>query len=749
MAERMRRIPTNASPARLAFCASLLAAALVLTAAPARAQPVPNPVAGAAGGVKMQPDQPVSFVADKVEYDQAHGIVTATGHVQAWQNGHVLMADKVVYDRNTNVAAATGDVVLLSPDGQVLFSHYAELGEGMRNGVLAGMSARLPQNARLMANGARRTEGKINEFSHVVYSTCDLCSKDPRNPPLWEIRAQKAVQDVEHKKIEYQDAELLMYGVPVAYFPYVWHVDPSVKRASGLLIPIMGNSSAIGAFFAQPYYWVLDDQSDATITPMITTRSGPQVNLNYRRRFNFGEISADSSLGEINGKAQGHIFASGRFSLDDTWRYGFNLNRASSTDYLRDFHIAGDADVLTSQAFLEGFGQGSYARVDSRWYQGLTSSISNSELPVVLPRAQYSYFGPVDQFGGRLSLDAGGFNVARTVGTNTQRTNLAVNWARPFTGQLGDLWTFTLHGDAAAYNATNLNEQPNYSDTNSSATEVRLMPQAALKVRWPLMRDSGAWGTQIVEPIAQVIVAPGSQNHLNTRTPNEDSLDQDFTDANLFDLNRFPGIDRMEGGVRAAVALHLAWYLNGTVLDGQIGQSYRTHPDDAFLEQSGLRDTVSDVVGHISYSPAPWLDLVYRTRLDHKTFNVRMADALASVGNDRLRINGGYIYTSYNPYALYDTATPTAADLTPRNEITLGATGKINRFWKVSGYVRRDLQTKQMVSTGARVTYEDECFIFDAIFNRRFTSVNNDNGATQILFQLTFKTVGQFGYRAL
>ena len=122
--------------------------------------------------------------------------------------------------------------MLLEPDGQVLFADYAELTQDMKNGVLRDMRAILAENGRLAANGARRTEGEINELSRVVYSTCNLCAKDPTKPPLWQIRALSAVQDLEHKKIEYQDAVLEMYGFPVGYMPYFWHVDPSVKRAA-------------------------------------------------------------------------------------------------------------------------------------------------------------------------------------------------------------------------------------------------------------------------------------------------------------------------------------------------------------------------------------------------------------------------------------------------------------------------------------------------------------------------------------
>ncbi len=81
----------------------------------------------------------------------------------------------------------------------------------------------------------------------------------------------------------------------------------------------------------------------------------------------------------------------------------------------------------------------------------------------------------------------------------------------------------------------------------------------------------------------------------------------------------------------------------------------------------------------------------------------------------------------------------------PRDEVTLGASSQYGRY-KVSGYVRQDLQLHKLVGVGAHGTYEDECFIFDVNFFRRYTSINNDNGGTTLLFQITLKTVGQFGF---
>lgn len=385
-----------------------------------------------------------------------------------------------------------------------------------------------------------------------------------------------------------------------------------------------------------------------------------------------------------------------------------------------------------------------------RVYQSVNDQISDSQLPVVLPRFEYYYFGLPDDLGGRLSVNTNAFNVIRTDGTSTRRAALTMNWERPFTGTLGDLWKIVLHGDANAYDASQLDSQPNFAPiTNINA--MRGLPQAMVDFRWPFSRDSGAWGSQLIEPIAQVIVAPQSGDSQLRKYPNEDSLDFDFSDANLFGFNRFTGTDRLEGGVRANVGLHSAWYLGGTAFDALIGQSYRTDKDNLFPEASGLHNQVSDIVARATITPTSWLDLTYRTRLDPNTLATHASEAVGSFSVSNFHLNAGYIYSNFNPYYYYSTpAPPPSGSLYyfPRNEVTVGGSYNWGNY-RISANGRRDLTTAQMVSVGADAIYEDECYIFDLKFYRRYTTVNGDNGSTAVLFLMTFKTIGQFGYRAL
>jgi LPS-assembly protein len=710
-------------------------------------------------------NEPVFYQADSASYDRTSGIVTLAGHVEIWQGERVLRADKVTYDRNTGVAAASGHVVLLDPTGQVVFADYAELSQGMKDGILSNFRAQLAANGRLAANGARRVEARINELSRVIYSACNACKEDPTRPLLWDVRARSAVQDVDAKRIEYYDAVVDMFGLPVMYMPYFTAPDPSARRSSGLLVPTPGYSKYLGSFVEIPYFWAIDGSTDATFTPILSSMQVGGIDLQVRHAFNNGQVTVNTSLARDEGTLQSDLFAKGQFALSDEWRWGFDLERATSVNYMRDYMIPGLVDVLTSTIYLEGFGQGSYSRLDARAYQGLVASIVDSKLPFVLPRYEYSFVGEPDALGGRTSVQAGAFNILRQDGTDTRRVNLSLNWERPVTGALGDLWKLVLHVDSAAYDATKLEQQPTWGAADAAST-AQAMPTLALEGRWPLMRHGE--GTQVIEPIVQLIAAPrgssygivraanGTPLYVNTLIPNEDSMDFQFTDASLFALNRFPGIDRLEGGPRANVALHGTWYFgDGQNVDALIGQGYRVYPDPAFPVNSGLSGTVTDVVSHVSYTPNQYFDIMSRQRFDHNDFRLRFFDSLASAGPSWLKFSGGYIYELYNPYSYYDFV-PTGMLVSgnpvpgqpllntgPVSEATIGLNTNFGH-WRFGGQLIRDMHLNTMSDAGATLTYEDECFIFSANYFRRYTSINGDNGATTLYFQITLKTLGTF-----
>ena len=734
------------------------------TPAPSLGQPAAQrvePFAGlTGGGPRQDTNAPVTFTADEVEYDREKGLVIARGKVEAWQGERLMRADEFTYDRNTGVATARGNVQLLEPDGTVLFAESAELKDRFRDGVLEGVRALLAANGKMAANGARRTGGTINELGRVVYSSCDLCKDDPTAPPLWQVQARRATQDKEALRISYRDATVRFFGVPVLYTPYLSHPDPSTPRASGFLFPTMGYTRFLGAFFETPYFWAIDDSSDLTITPIVSSRQYPNLGLEYRKLFNSGEILGSASIGGLNGKdtggkeeLAGHIFLKGRFTVDENWRAGFDLNRASSEIYLRTFRYE-YRRVLTSQVYTEGFwGTEGYVRLDARAYQGLRTSDDTRQVPYVLPNI-YAERAPREKvFGGFLTLDAGLLGIYRDIGSQSQRIATRARWERPEIDDLGGVWTFKLLADAIGYRAQGQQEPPtNLPDANGTRGVGNI--RAAVDWRMPFVRSAGEYGTQTIEPRVQLVTGPrmGPQRSI----PNEDSVDFEFTDANLFALNRFNGRDRQEGGSRVDAAMRGAWdFPNGGQVEGLVGRSYRF--DNDFRNEnpypgSGLDERASAWVARLRVAPVSWFETIGRIRTKgDQPLNRQLADTTANLTVKGVTFSAGYLYSVPLPYLTSDTVGRTASR--SRDEVSAGIAGKINQYWRAGFAAKYDLGIGRWVLMQGFAGYEDECFILEGRFIKRFaqdpTTATLYPANTVVLFRIGFKTLGEYFFRAL
>jgi len=744
-----------------------LAALIALIAGPALAQtapppPIPPPQSiapvlpdaapPAAPRAASAPaaDQPVTFTAEEVEYDQNRALVVARGRVEAWQGNRVLRADEFTYDRNTGIATARGHVQLIEADGQVIFADSVELRNQFRDGVLEGLRGLLAQNGRVAAAGARRTDGTFFDLSRIVYSACDPCRDDPLAPPLWQLRARTATLDQQARQARYRDAVVEFGGVPLFWTPYLQHPAGGAPRQSGFLSPTFGVTRFLGAFVETPYYWAIDQSQELALRPQIATGAAPNLGLEYRRRFNFGEIAAEGSLGYLDGSDRtergfgGHIFSRGRFSLDETWRAGFDLNLATSEDYLRIYRY-GARRLLTTTLFTEGFwGTESYARLDGRGFQGLRPTDDNSRIPVVLPNLYWDWHSPPDPLGGTFTIDTWNFAVFRERGTDTQRAGTRIGYSLPATDGWGGLWTLRAQTDLAVYGFTNLSGAPNFSTGANDGGTTLANIRAGLDWRMPFVRPAGAYGQQLIEPRLQVVTGPltGAQ----AGVPNEDSIDFEFTDANLFSLNRFAGRDRQEGGTRLDYALRGAWYFpNGGLLEGLAGASYRLQRDGGpFYQGSGLEDRASDYVARARAMPVPWLEFLGRGRFGQQEGELRFLDLSSTVSlPTETTITAGYLHTPAVPY------------LNPvrnRDEVALGVTQRVGH-WRFSAFGRYDLDLSRPVAIAASAGYEDECFLFEARFLRRFAedpATGRDYPAnTILLFRIGLKTVGDFGFRAI
>ncbi len=694
----------------------------------------------ATGVAAQTTGSPVVIQADEVTHDQELGNVVARGNVEITQNERILFANSVTYNQKTNTVTASGDVVVLEPNGDTLFADYVELTDDMRNGVIEQIRILLADDSRFAAVKGRRKDGTRTTLTRAVYSPCKVCEDDPERAPLWQLKATTILHDKTAREIRYQNARLELYGVPIAYSPFFSHPDPTVKRKSGFLTPSFGSSGNLGAFIQVPYFWAIDESQDATFSPIYTRDEGIVFSGEYRRRFNFGELEFSGSLAEADrnigtdfaedirtDEIRGHIFGHGRFELDETWRAGFDIERATDRSYLRRFNFfGGQKTSLTSNAFVEGFRGRNYAAANTYLYQDLRSGI-RPNTPVVAPMLDFNHVGKPMEFGGRFSMDANFLSLYREDAADTQRASVKFGYELPFTANAGYVTTLRATFQSDLYYV----EQAEKSVENDGFTG-RLFPQIAVDWRYPFVRDSGKT-RQLIEPIAAVVLSPNGSNP--GAIPSEDSVVVEIDDTNILSADRFPGIDRVESGQKVIYGVKMGVFGEG---DGRttafFGQSYRIHADDDLANEVGIERHLSDFVGRIEIRPNQYLNLLYRFRSSGDSLDFKRNEVGFSLGTKALSLVGNYLFIDGDV---------SEVSLEKREEVNFIVRSQLDDNWSIAMQTQRDLgEDGGTLFAGASLTYEDECFKFTTDARRRFTRDADFEPSDDILFRITFKHLG-------
>lgn len=676
------------------------------------------------------PDIPIEFSADQLDVDQELGVITARGNVEVNYQDRTLIADTISYDQNADVLTASGNITMLEPSGDVIFAQHMELSGDLKDGVIRDIGVILSDNARVAASGGRRLDDDL-ALSNAVYSPCNLCPDDPTRPPLWQLKSVKVYHDKSRRMVEYSDTWLEVAGVPVFYTPFLSHPDPTVGRESGILAPTFGSSTTLGFTTKVPYFQVIDDHSDATITPVYYGKSGPALEAEYRNRFSDGELDLDGSIVEDDVEdLRGHLQVAAAFDLDDTWRWGGETSLVSDDTYLRRYGFPNDEDTLTTRLFAEGFRGRNYARIEGFHFRGLEQSDDEDSTPVVLPLIEFEHVGSPDQFGGQFVLGAGTALVNRSEGASTTRLSIEPEWRNRHVASTGEVYALSVSLRNDLYHVRD--HIPAGQSSEFDGVTGRVFPQAKLDWSLPLVRESGTVH-QIVEPMVSFIASPNGSNP--SKIANIDSADVVFDETSLFEKSRFAGYDRVDSGSRVDYGVH--WSVTGVGggrSDIMIGQSFRFRDSNDFAEGSGLEDQLSDIVASVNISPASYLDLGYRTQIDPSHADFRRNEIVASAGIDAFRATMDYRQID----------SLGSSEFSGRETLSYGVSSQVNRYWRVDANTQRDIVADYTQNIRAGLTYEDECLIVTTSLTRSFYQDRDLEPTDSILLRISLKTLGEF-----
>ncbi|WP_101066163.1 LPS-assembly protein LptD [Roseovarius salinarum] len=685
----------------LAALAVLLGAALLSTSAAAQ-------------------DGPAVLVADSIRTEG--GRLIAAGNVEVMHGGRRMTAERVVYDRAADSLRIEGPITLHEGEETVVLADAAALDADLRNGILRGARIVLGRQLQLAAARMERRGGRYVQLDKTAVTSCRIC--EDGDAPLWQIRADRVIHDREARQLYFEGARFMVRDTPVFYLPRLRLPDPTVKRATGFLIPSLYTSSLLGTGVKVPYFIRMGDHRDLTLTPFVTGKTRT-MEFRYRQAFRNGDLSwrgavSDDDIGSDS--RRGYSFLQGDFALDRGYQLSFDIEATSDDVYMLEYGYS-EKDRLDSRIAVDRAERDEYVLGALTHYESLRAGESNATLPTRAVDATYERRMFPAATGGELRLTLGAHAHERTSsiatdgpdvdlfadGRDMTRLSAGFDWRRTWTGPAG-LRATTQAGLAADgfflsdAGATSL----------SRASEVT--PETALTLRWPLSKTGPDGARHLLEPLAQVAWVGGA----NPDIPNDESTRPEFDEGNLLSMSRFAAPDRRERG--AAAALGTRWTRFGT--DGgqttlALGKVVRDErqldangtPD--FTRTSGLQGRHSDTLAAVHVERPNGLSLTTRGLFENSLDAATKAETRAAWTNARADFGATYIWLRADP-----------AENRPRtiSEWSLDGSYRLSRHWTGSAHWRYDVARDEAVTAGLGLTYTNECVDITLSASRRFTS---------------------------
>lgn len=303
----------------------------------------------------------------------------------------------------------------------------------------------------------------------------------------------------------------------------------------------------------------------------------------------------------------------------------------------------------------------------------------------------------------------------------------------PWVGDYGDLRRLRLSLRGDLYDVQG--DPQDESVGSGSDIAARVLPRATVDWRLPLYANNGAWQHE-VEPLVTFNVAPPVDGDLDI--PNEDSIDFEFDETNLFLPDRFTGLDLVEGGVWTSYGVRFA-SLGPDLLSvsGVVGQSLRLTNDDPFPDNSGLGGHLSNIVGRLEVRPSDLFDVTYRFRLDAINHEFARSDLNLGIGPPRVRVNLRYLKLAA------EAAEDSTDDLPGREALIAGVRVQVTDNLAIAAQTRQDLDEDKPVVNTFGLIYSDECLLILAGLEKDFTSQGEVDEPLTFTLRIGLKTLGE------
>jgi lipopolysaccharide assembly outer membrane protein LptD (OstA) len=213
-----------------------------------------------------------TLYADLVEIFVDQDRMVATGNVTLVQTTNRISAERAEFNYKTKLGTFWGAVgfATIKP-------------EAPRPGAFAPPPVS-GQDTDVYFQGdiVEKIGGRKYKITRGGFTTC------VQPTPRWRLTSDTIILNIEHYTF-LRNAIFSVKGVPMLYTPIMYYPTKKDDRATGFLIPTLGETTLRGESIHNAFFWVLDRSEDLTFMHDWFSKTGQGLGSEYR--YNFGGAS--------------------------------------------------------------------------------------------------------------------------------------------------------------------------------------------------------------------------------------------------------------------------------------------------------------------------------------------------------------------------------------------------------------------------------------------------------------------------
>ena len=492
------------------------------------------------------------------------------------------------------------------------------------------------------------SDNNITIVNKGLFTSCKIND----DCPPWSLSANEIKHDKNKKQLIYKDAVLKIYDFPVLYFPKFFHPDPSVKRQSGLLQPEINSSNTLGSSLTIPYYKVISNNKDLTITPTLFDSDTSMLTTEYRVLNENSKILAD--VGFVNEYKStttskknnlSHYFLDIDHDLNlenyNSSNLKLSLKKVSNDTYLKIFdqHITksnlrpDDFDNLNSslKLFLNHKDFNFESGIQS--FENLQVKNRSDRYQYNLPYYIYDRIISQNYFEGNINFNSNGNNYLSN--TNKLETNITNNFIY---NSLDYITDFGLKNNFSL-SLKNLNSTGKKTSQYRSNTQIELAGLFNIDLSMPFEKKDKNSDNLLIPKISFRINPSDMKDY--------SSSENKINVGNAFALNRLGLSDTLETGKSVTLGLD---YKNekkndlnqiNNYFELKLATVFRDEEEKFIPNKSSIHKKNSNLFGSINNKFSNNLNLGYNFSLDnnYNTFEYNDLNATISINNFITKFN--------------------------------------------------------------------------------------------------------------